>query len=65
MTGEELIVLTADNLPVRVDQIAVRLKKLELDDVFYEGIQTGHGETALVWGHVYIHLIYPNPIRIS
>ena len=48
MTGEESIVLTADNLPVRVDQVVIRLEELELDDVFYEGTQTGHGEIALV-----------------
>ena len=60
MTGEEAIVLTADNLPVRVNQVVIRLEELELgvarsretrddlDDVFYEGTQTGHGEEALV-----------------
>ena len=48
MTGEETVVLTADNFPVRVDQVAIRLEELELDDVFYEGTQTGHGEIALV-----------------
>ena len=53
MTGEELIVFTADNLPVRVDQVAsrmavLRIEELDLDDVFYEETQTGHGEIALV-----------------
>ena len=60
MTGEEEIVLTADNLPVRVDQVAIQLEELQLDvacsrelrddldDVFYEGTQTGHGETVVV-----------------
>lgn len=48
MTGEEMVVFTADNFPVRVDQVAIRLEELELDDVFYEGTQTGHGEIALV-----------------
>ena len=60
MTGEEVIVLTADNLPVRVDQVAIQLEELQLDvacsrelrddldDVFYEGTQTGHGETVVV-----------------
>ena len=60
MTGEEVIVLTADNLPVKVDQVAIQLEELQLDvacsrelrddldDVFYEGTQTGHGETVVV-----------------